>query len=359
MIIFDTGMMRDYISAAKRASNNLEKANSDLRKVISHDAWTCPEKNDIDANIQNYRNDLKKLSEDTLSYCLAVENALTEFEDKENLLSRLFNKVVGSIKKWVSDTVDNITETVQKVSSWLASLFERDTRQDNEIVLFPELPDVISNQDIQWGDEIIVLKTESFMGEHAELIALLGISKEEFLECGKNAKNENELNDKLCELLISRADRFQFEKSYGDPNNDGLIYLRLSTGGYYMWQNCTWYATGRYNETHGHTPIVNPAYISSNGSPNGGVYTQMLDSNSYNITSSQDADYSNIKGGIATGYPYGGPYGHVVYIEDCIGNNVVFSERITLYDGGPSVNRIQIKSIDDFKKQYSTVAVEK
>lgn len=357
MIIFDTSMMRDYITATKNAVDKLDDASADLKKITDHRSWTCPERNTIDTDISNSKKAVKAICDDTKNYCDNVQYALSEFDNHQKTIASWFHDVVEKIKEWVSDIVNPVSDVIGKINLWLNNHFGFVVGGDNEQVSLPPEP----YQEVHETEEEKQERIEREIQEEVNtcyslnpaMYSLWGISEENMLSLRREAKDTAEFEAKLQTLLNSKCG-YQDESRYGQAS---VTYMcgGQPWGLYERRDNCTWYAFSRYKEVYGEPPIC------AWGGGNGGQIDSMVDTGLYDVTATTVCNYSELTTGLAVAHAgkympsdsYTTDDGHVVFVEGVVGNTVYYS------DCWDSKCRLTALPIDKFKEDYDTVITAK
>ena len=145
IIAYDGYLMQELTRACQTANDELQKAQSLILEVRSHNDWTCKEKDTIDDLMSTCRNMVQRLCEEEFSFLEAIKTVEGELSDAEKNVSRLFDGVetilskvlaipvaqtvvggvgllTGGIGDKVADVFDGITEGIgEKVQD----LFEK------------------------------------------------------------------------------------------------------------------------------------------------------------------------------------------------------------------------------------------
>lgn len=361
MIIFDTSMMRDYITATKNAVDKLDDASADLKKITDHRSWTCPERNTIDTDISNSKKAVKAICDDTKNYCDNVQFALSEFDNHQKTIASWFHDVVEKIKEWVSDIVNPVSDVIGKINLWLNNHFGFVVGGDNEQVSLPPEP----YQEVHETEEEKQERIEREIQEEVNtcyslnpaMYSLWGVSKEEMLSLRRESKDTAEFETKLQERLNGKC-RF-----IEDPPYDSKLWFTIdgkeNWGLYERWGNCTWYAFSRYQQIYGAPPSC--VSLTGDDPPHAGKIDRMVDPKLFDVVDTADCNYSELTTGLAVAHA--GKYmpnnnwhtdlGHVVFVEGVVGNTVYYS------DCWDSKCRLTALPIDKFKEDYDTVITAK
>lgn len=187
-----------------------------------------------------------------------------------------------------------------------------------------------------------------------------GLTKSEIIDrvCTNSTKQQTEVSMLfLLKLHLDQAvdksmDISSYnEKTYYSYYSDSGKYCK-DWGLYEIYGGCTWYAFNRFRQINGTDLMFKGA---GGGNANQWDDRIMLDRFKKINASGLTNGMINAVGVDDQGFPVGGVYyGHVVYIEAVLGDNVYFSEG--WYSNGFH-SRLRCVSINDFANTYETVII--
>lgn len=93
MLSIDTERLKEVTMAAQAAMNAVDHAAGLLNQVIEHDDWGCKERVIINQYIQENRQQIKRLQENSANYCQVLLQVLDELVAEEQGISRMFAEV--------------------------------------------------------------------------------------------------------------------------------------------------------------------------------------------------------------------------------------------------------------------------
>ena len=191
-----------------------------------------------------------------------------------------------------------------------------------------------------------------------------GINEAEVIEKATGANSKSAVDKLMLDLLKVKLDAhvgksmnvssYNSKTYYSYYDSDGIY--RQNWGLYQKSGGCTWFAFNRHAQINkGKTLIFRGA-----GGGNAGTWDNRIHTSYFNKFSTKDLKngMTNLVAVDDQGSPINGVYyGHVVFVEAVIDNNIYFSEG--WYRSGIFHSRLVKKSINDFAKIYETVIISK
>lgn len=100
LLELDTDILRSSVQVALNANNKISDAMSSLNKVVVHDDWNCPYRNDLKSRTLDNRAKIQQMQTDAANFYNAIKTSSQNFDsaennciNKNNLLDQLLNAV--------------------------------------------------------------------------------------------------------------------------------------------------------------------------------------------------------------------------------------------------------------------------
>ena len=143
MIVIDTDILKQLVSAASSANQSISEAVNELNRIVSHDDWACKERTRINDYTVSNANRIKAIQNNANSFLSALSTVLGEFESTEDSISSLISGVDSTIADVLSTNqplvtdgnIGNVTLPSGLIGNWLNSVPAKIWRNEEPVYI--------------------------------------------------------------------------------------------------------------------------------------------------------------------------------------------------------------------------------
>lgn len=154
MIELDTDELRNAVSIAAKANEQLSEAMELLNAVAVHNDWTCPERNAINSNTIQNRARAESLRSDAQNFYNMIKYSADRFQELESEINSSFSNVDSALGSFLS-LVPSGTASAQADASGSVSGTVSQVLSDVQSNLSDMLGGLKKGADIVSFDEIL------------------------------------------------------------------------------------------------------------------------------------------------------------------------------------------------------------